>query len=231
MREFNAFEKEVLSKMVPLQKEEKLCRYNLLIAIKGDVDIEKNGSDIQIVSDTINKNEIKKILVQLSFLFMYLESNYYLLDFKRDIKEIVSLNNQSQDKKFSLKTDRSYTNEFFIFIYNCFYELLLSETIVDLVNNDFKTVEQRRFDIQLADAREKYKTTLYWTRASFIIALIAALAAILIPILVPTKINRYQLKEIKQRIKEVKTEIHSTNPIKSKDTLNVNIVNKDLKIK
>src|SRR5574344_153611 len=224
MREFNAFEKEVLSKMVPLQKDGKLCRYNLLIGIIDDIEIEKNGSiDIQIVSNTINKNEIRKMLVQLSFLFMYLESNYYLLDFKRDICNKTEINDPILNKKYILKTDKSYPNEYFIYRDTCFYELLLSETIVDIVNNNFKSVEQRRFEKQYCISK-----------IALITAIIIGVASIIFNICAlhkDTIINPTQIEEIRQEIKSVKTRIESAVPIISDDTLNVNIVDKDLKIK
>jgi len=240
MRDFSDFEKDILSKMVALQNEGKLCRYNLFCKISNDLEVQEiDRSDIQIVSDSINENEIRKILIQLSFLFIYLENNYYLIDFKRDLDNKIELKKEPS-KKYMLKTDRTYQKEYFIYRFNCFYELSLSETIVDLVNNNFKTVEQRRFEkqlsdsnrkfkIQLADNNKKYKRTICWTRASFLVALIAVIVSLIIPFCVSTKIDESQIDEIKFELRDSK--IKSAVPIQNNDTVQVNIVNKDLIIK
>lgn len=223
MRDFSSFEKDVLSKMVALQNEGKLCRYNLLYSINKAIEIEEiDYADIQIVSDTIEKNSLRKILIQLSLLFEYLISNYYLIDFARDIDNKIELNKTSS-KKFIIKADRSYPKECFIYKYNCYYELLLSETIVDLVKHQFKTAEQRRFEIQLMEARTQYKHTIFWTRASFFVALCAALAAIIIPFYSSTKIEKSQYKEIKQEINGIQSAL--------KDTLQIKPIDENLTIK
>ena len=118
MREFSDFEKKILLKMVDLQNERKLCRYYLLCGINEDLEVEeKDVYDVQIVSDSINKDEIRKILIQLSFLFIYLMDNYYLIDFGRDVGYKIDLKKGSS-KEYILLTDRTYPKEFFIYKYN-----------------------------------------------------------------------------------------------------------------
>lgn len=210
MRIFSEFEKTALSNMVDLQNQGLLCRYNLLRSIDKELEIEEIDSlDIQVVSDITNKNEMKKVLKQLSLLFEYLKSNYYLIDFGRDLDNTVKLNKKTS-KTYLLKTDRSYPLESFIFKYNCFYELLISDSIVDLVNHQFKSVEQRRFEIQLKEAAKQYSHTIFWTRASFFVAIIAALVAILSPFCISTKIDKSQHEEIKQLLTGIQSSLQDT---------------------
>ena len=175
MREFSDFEQDILSKMIDLQNEKKLCRYYLLCEVEKELEIEKKGSsDIQIVSDSINKDEILNILIQFSFLFRYLKENFYLLDFERNIDSKVDLKEESQ-KKHKLKTETIYPKEYFIFKYNCFYNLSLSETIVDLVKNNFKTVEQIRFEKQLVEAKKQTK----YSRRAFYVSIAALIVSLI----------------------------------------------------
>ncbi len=223
MRVFSEFEKIALSKMVELQSKGLLCRYHLLREIDKGLEIEEiDGYDIQVGSEITNKNEMKKILIQLSFLFEYLISSYYLIDFGRHIDSKIKLNKVSE-KKHVITTDRSYPKEYFIFRYNCFYELLLSETIVDLVKHQFKTTEQRQFEIQLVEAKKQYKHTIYWTRASFFVALCAAVVAIITPFCLSTKIEKSQYEEIKQKVDGIQSAL--------KDTLHISPIDKELIIK
>ena len=154
----------------------------------------------------------------------YLEENYYLIDFKRVLDSKIELKKMSS-KNYNVQTDRIYPKEYFVYGYNCFYELMLSESIVDLVNNNFKTVEQRRFEKQLMDATDKYNSTIRWTRASFFVALGAALAAFIIPFLISTKIDRSQIDEIIFEIRDKKAipeliELKQCNSIVKENRIN-----------
>jgi hypothetical protein len=228
MREFSEFEKKVLLKMVDLQNEGKLCRYYLLCGISKDLKVEeKDIYDIQIVSDSINKNEIRKILMQLSFLFIYLKDNYYLIDFRRDGKFKIELK-KVPSKKYELVTDRTYPDEFFIYKYNCFFELLLSETIVDLVNNNFKTVEQRRFEIQMNDAQRKHEGSMSeskkqtkYSQWAFYVAIGALIVSLTSTIITQCSNN------IRDEIRSIKTETPKLiNQQIKNDTLKVNMIKK-----
>jgi len=231
MREFSEFEKKILLKMVDLQNERRLCRYYLLCGINEDLKVEEKGDfDVQIVSDSINKDEIRKILIQLSFLFIYLKDNYYLIDFGRDGDYKIDLEKESS-KKYMLLTDLSYPKEFFIYKYNCFYELLLSETIVDLVNNNFKTVEQRRFNNQMGEAQQKHKESMSesrkqtkYSQGAFYVALFAFIVSLVSAIITQcsndNKLIRTEMRSVKAQTPKL------INQQINKDTLKVSMIKK-----
>ncbi|MFR9596822.1 MAG: hypothetical protein SNH79_04490 [Rikenellaceae bacterium] len=56
--------------------------------------------------------------------------------------------------------------------------------LIELVNNDFKSVEQRRFELQLEDERAKHEQQMWWACLSFFIALLAAIISAVMPVIV-----------------------------------------------
>lgn len=148
MREFSNFEKRILNIMVDLQKSDQLSRQNIILKCYSElyyIDIEKNGRTnnlfIYTVDKSISEENFTQKTTQIYFLYKYLSSQCFIEDlgFTHRVKPI---RNKKEIADRLLIHD--YV-EFFIRNNNLRDKLILSETIVKLVENHFISEGQIQF--------------------------------------------------------------------------------------
>ena len=233
MREFSSFEKQILHIMVDLQKSNRLSRQNIILTYypKLYIDIEKDGNwDCLFIfyNDDVSISEkvFTHITIQIYFLYNYLSSEHFIegLNFFHRIEPI----RKNEHQKKLLIHDYA---EFFINKDNLYNELILSETIVKLVENEFLTDEQLRFKQQMDDATTKHKeampkakTQIRFSQGAFYVALLAFLVSLVSAIITQCSNDN---KLIRDEIHSVKTETPKLMNQKIKnDTLKVNMIKK-----
>ena len=127
-------------------------------------------------------------------------------------------------------------------------KILLSQTIVDYVDNNFKTTEQLQLEEQLVRAETKHKEimtnalsqlaeqkkqtektqkSLRISWAAFIVSLVGVAVAILVPRYTSTKFDKSQLDDLKHSIISL-TPLQTIDAKIINDTLNVNVTNENL---
>ena len=206
MREFSDFEKKILGIMVELQAKNELCRQNILKSyFENKVRLENDSIKLYCYHDSsLKKEDISIILLECGFLYSYLKSNYYIYDIH---KSLVTSNTKASDNSSKNKFEVPNYEEYWIASYNGHYRIILSQTIVSLVLNDFKTAEQIRFEKQRKDT---------WIGIG--VALGIGIIGIILNIIAlskDTNINKEQIKSIQTTIQENKVAI-------ANDTLKVN---------
>lgn len=117
-----------------------------------------------------------------------------------------------------------YTNSLPELLDEFVYTLIFpTQELVDLVNNNFITPEQRRFEVQLNDANKKHNETMCKTRWALGVSFAGLVAALILPFCTETKIAN--IEEIKQTIQAAKTEIPIVIETKiTNDTIKVDVV-------
>lgn len=165
MREFSDFEKEILHIMADLQKNNTLSRANILYEYFKNISIQKvehNVPSIEFYYDAncLSPESISCNIKKIKFLFEYLDSQYYISDLNSTID--IEHGNKSNNYKTLIPYYGCYIDSV-----NYQTELLLSDTIIFLVENEFKSPEQIRFNKQ-------YKCT----KISICIAIIIGVASI-----------------------------------------------------
>lgn len=167
--------------------------------------LDDNYQYIRIIDDSSQKDTIMEKfdkLLEIIFLLDYLSDNMYIGIYSRSSKQnaIYSRRKYIYDRETGCVEKRTspltsvllpivranigttlskkvceYANSYFF----------VSESLKELVKNDFKTEEQIRFETQLFDNQAKHDNemkiankTLCWTRWAFIVALIPAILSI-----------------------------------------------------
>lgn len=220
MREFSDFEKEILSIMVELQKEGMLCRWNILCKCISDVKIEETIRNekgeflFKITSGRVDDVEMQRILSQLSFLYNYLSQAGYIQEL---LTSLLAKNRLPSNDNLNVENRSPVTSQLFFNEINQFLELMLSETIVNLVKNDFKTIEQRRHS------------------ETKIISWVAIGISLLLGLLGyytsynSSKASTEQAASLQQTVTDSKTTFPETINIQCNDTLNVRSINTEIK--
>lgn len=211
MTEFSELEQEMLRKMVQLHKSQNLCINSWLSKLFNDkislkhipgkllfeyqIDIEYFG---------VEQDELLSKIKYFQFLVERLENAYLIkrellgnAEFKFDeleAKEVYSL--------IAYSNNGLLYNFFSVFGNS---PILVSQYIIELVENNFQTSEQIRFEKQLRKA--KVQIWLAW--AAFIVACIT----LLFQFCTETRIDNDQINQIKQTIEQktlpevIKTEV------------------------
>jgi len=213
--------------MVLLHKSQNLCIYSWLnklfddkVSFKWVPDSNQWNYRIEINSNELGKKEILPKIKYFYFLYKRLEKTN-LIDLDLSTASTVDFNFKVFDAlKFSLSENTESILYNFLSMWG-HKPILVSNYIIDLVDNNFKTPEQRRFEKQLDDANEKHIETMNEAHKQGRIAWAAFFVAcitLLIPFCTDTKINKGQFNQIKQTIEQtkpsdvIKTEITNDAP-------------------
>ena len=237
MTEFGDLEKQMLRDMVLLHKSQNLCIYSWLsklfddkVSFKWVPDSHQWNYRFEINSNELGKNEILPKIKYFHFLYKRLEKTN-LIDL--DLCSTIEFNFKVfESHVFSLSVGTELILYEFLNIRGN-KQILVSNYIIDLVDNNFKTPEQRRFELQLNDANIKHldamgkaQIQVKYSRLAFGASLITLLISSGLGIWTKyseTKIDQSQLSQIKHSIEQttppdvIKTEI--TN-----DTLTARII-------
>jgi cell division protein FtsL len=239
MTEFGGLEKQMLRDMVILHKSQNLCIYSWLGKLFDDKVSFKWVPDqwnyrIEVYSNELGENEILPKIKYFYFLYKRLEK-INLIDLDSSKSSTIDVNFKIfNTHEFSLTANSEEILYEFLSKCGC-QPILVSNYLIDLVENDFKTPEQIRFEKQLVDANEKHsqvmgeaKKQVKYSRRAFYFSIVAFLASLVFGIIQmcsDTTIDSDQFNQIKQTIKQttppdvIKTKI--TN-----DTLTTRIVEK-----
>lgn len=228
MREFSEFEQRIIRIFVDLHNIEKLSMANVLYELYGeDVFFINNITDLKPLKckNTLNRETIFKELVLLQFLYDYLLKEGYLIeplafelmvshpDFIDDNK-LEEYNEYCQFYPSSIEWARKQFNR-----------IWLSQVLIDLVNNNFKTQEQIRFEKQLSDAETQIDQNRRNTKVAYfaaIVSFIGLLGALILPFYTKTKLA--EKDEIIKEIQAVKNKISAIYTKIANDTLDADIV-------
>ena len=232
MREFSDLEKQILSTMVCLQKANRLSRQNIILRYfpKLYIKKEKNGDhdNLFIYSNDISKKNFTHITFQIYFLYDYLKSEHFIKDLGFGFPIDPIWKESGSDVKKYIIYDYE---DFFISKDNLGNELILSETIVKLVENNFLTNEQIRFKKQMNDAQQKHEESMFeakkqtkYSQGAFYMAIAAFIVSLCSPIF-SKYFNNDEL--IRKEIRSVRTQTPKLiNQQIKNDTLRVNIIKK-----
>lgn len=186
-------------------------------------------------------------LVELVNLFRYLEKNnlisfipYYgieWLDFEDENFKIIhsgisvsklnyiKINDEELKKKrFTIKDDSviKYLND----KYSCL--ISISPELIDLVQNDFKTLEERRFDEEMSLTKNNHKKAMRKANYQIFLGWVAFLVALISPF-ITTYFDRNNITDVKsvqieQRLDKI------INQMVIPDTIKTEIINDTLKV-
>lgn len=211
MTEFSKLEQEMLRKMVQLHKSQNLCINSWLSKLFNDkislkhipgklpfeyqIDIEYFG---------VEQDELLSKIKYFQFLVERLENAYLI---KRDLLGNAEFKFDELEAKevYSLI---AYSNNGLLYNFFSMFgnsPILVSQYIIELLENNFQTSEQIRFEKQLRKA--KVQIWLAW--AAFVVACIT----LLFQFCTETKIDNDQINQIKQTIEQktlpevIKTEV------------------------
>ena len=220
MREFSDFEKKILQIFVVLFEEEKLCRANVLYKLyQNDVYIINNIGDINPLKykKDLDLKLILNDLVSIKFLYDYLLNNGYIVEsssteLRVELKSIDILLDGYNEYNPIYPNSISWIN-----VSNQSNKIWLSQVLIDLVDNKFKTSTQRQFRQQQIVA---------W--CGIIVAVLIGLIGIglnFYSIYKPTSFK--ESKQIEQEKRSIKTETPKLiNQQIKNDTLKVNMIKK-----
>ena len=220
MREFSDFEKRILRIFVALYKTDKLCRANVLYEIYGEtVYIINKTDDLNPLKykKTLDITSILNDLVSIKFLYDYLLNNGYIVE-SSSTELIVEFKRIGILLDGYKEYDPRYPNSIsWINASNQSNKIWLSQVLIDLVDNKFKTSTQRQFRQQQIVA---------W--CGIIVAVFTGLIGIglnFYSIYKPTSFK--ESKQIEQEIRSVKTETPKLiNQQIKNDTLKVTVLKK-----
>ena len=122
-----------------------------------------------------------------------------------------------------------YVYDFMKKHYGCF--LYVSPALAELVDKNFKTHDQIRFEGQMSDALQKHKESMHESKkqtkyaiGAFIVALLAFLVSLVSPIITQCSNDN---KLLRNEIRSVKRETpRLVNQLINRDTINVSIIKK-----
>lgn len=238
MTEFGGLEMEMLKIMVQLYEAKNLSVYNWLsklfddkISFKGIIDGNLNKCRIEIRHTGFEESEILSKINELHFLFVRLEKALLI-----GVNEFENVNHVEINEGETYTIHSQVYKEMKMYIFLISYgthPIQVSNYLIELVKNDFKTLEQIRFEKQLDDANTKHSdamgkamTQVKYSRLAFVVSLVTLVISSVLGIWTKcseTKINQDQLNQIKQTIEQttppdvIKTGI-------TKDTLTTRIV-------
>jgi hypothetical protein len=204
MRTFNEFEKSVLSLM--LKQNNIKSTHKLISEILG-VEFWGWAKDYKRIFYPVKTSEEEEVNVlrgqflDILALFDYLEVNFIVSFYGLDDSELLVIKDCiiNDSPAFVVSSDGREIKEEDFGDYFCddpasigrkieYYTnsmFHVTQTLKELVNNDFKTIEQRNFEKQLEDADKKHseqmakaEKSLCYSQRSFVIALIALIASV-----------------------------------------------------
>lgn len=210
MTEFGGLEQEMLKVMVQLFESKNLSVYNWLsklfdnkISFKGVHSGNPAECRIEIRQNGFEESEIFSKINDLYFLIFRLESaflikvNEYEEINHDEINKMETYNINSQD----LKRTKMYG---FLSYYRN-HPIQVSNYLIELVENDFKSPEQRRFEKQIEVTNTNHILSMDKARKQINIAWGAfciSLLTLIYTLNSDTKINKSQLDQIKQSIEQ-----------------------------
>lgn len=233
MREYNEFEKEVITQLVSCQTSV----YNIVGHAKK---IFRNTVKVVISGD---KTEVRQLIEEgdkwkedKTYLTSFMKLQYFIMLLHELERDGLVLSSPTLGEKFSplnANLSADYSEPYAI---DAFYQselkryfssnILVNYQLVELVKNDFKTPEQIRFDTQLGDANKKHKEAMKIAKNSVYISwaalFITTMVSVAIPLSCDTNIHEDSIDAIDKIIQENKTTIPQT--------INTNIVNDTLKV-
>lgn len=230
MMEFGKLEKRMLQDMVQLYEAKNLCIYSWMsklfddkISFKGVIDGSLSNCRIEIRHNGFEESEILSKIKYFYFLYKRLEKTN-LIDL--DLCGTIDFNFkvfEAQEFSLGANTERILYG-FLSMLGN--KPILVSHYIIDLVDNDFKTTEQRQFEQQLEVTNTNHNVAMRKAQKQVNIAWGAfciSLLTLLYTLNNETKINQSQLNQIKQSI-EQKTLPEVFNAKIINDTLTTKVV-------
>lgn len=230
MTEFSELEQEMLRNMVQLHKSQNLCINSWISSLFNDrillkfetLDNNPSVHKMIIKYDGIKEAELLKKIKYFHFLFERLESGGIIkVDHLGKVDFTFMVIDLGQEYSIA---DFPYRNLFNFFSWFGNNPILVSHFIVELIENEFRTPEQKRFEVQLKKAEIQIRIAWAAFSVSFV-ALIASSVLGMFQMYSETKLDKDQLNQIKQTIQQntvpdvIKTEI--TN-----DTLTTRVVEK-----
>jgi len=223
MTEFGGLEREMLKIMVQLYEDKNLSVYNWLsklfddkISFKGVHSGISYECRIEIRHNGFEKSEILSKINELYFLFVRLENALLIGVNEFENVTHVEIN---EGKTYTISSEVYEEKKMYRFLIDYgTHPILVSNYLIELAKNDFRTPEQLR-----------HKTVLFWTRAAFVAALLGSIitSADIIHKWYSPKDN-----SLHNELLEIKQSIEQTTPpdvIKTKitnDTLTTRIVEK-----
>lgn len=207
MRQLNENEKSIIKTIVQAKNLNEHSAVKLIhdYVNASVISWDDNYQYIEIYDDSSQEDTIGEKfakLLEIVFLFDYLSHNMYIGIYSRSntlnaiysrFKYIFNKESCILEKKTSPgstdlvntichKIDTTLSKKVCEYANSYFF---VSESLKELVKNDFKTEEQIRFETQITDNQDKHdnemriaKTTLFWTRLAFVLALIPAISSI-----------------------------------------------------
>jgi hypothetical protein len=240
MTEFGGLEREMLKIMVQLFEDKNLSVYNWLsklfddkISFEGVLSGISYECRIEIRHNGFEKSDILSKINELYFLFVRLGNDLLIGVNEFENVTHVEIN---EGKTYTISSEVYEEKKMYRFLIDYgTHPILVSNYLIELVKNDFRTPEQIRFEKQLDDANEKHSQVIgkaqiqvKYSRLAFVVSLVTLVISSVLGIWTKcseTKIDQSQLSQIKQSIEQttlpdvIKTEI--TN-----DTLTTRIVEK-----
>ena len=261
MRAFSKFEKSIIKRMIEL--DEKSRSLNVLGNIYNSFSKELSLPDffyisviseinvtIQVKKDMINKgkidlgsfdNEVSKMLLTTVKLFEYLEAHglaYYIGDLDNK-----SLGQVWTDEEYETCNFLEAESKALIYKFTR-KKIYLTETLRDLVENEFKSEEEIRHEQNQASTTKQLKHT----QIALALTFIGLLASILLPMISTIDINiknssvktsldvktlesfRHNFEFISEKVKALEKEIsHINTSIKDKNYKELGDINNQLK--
>lgn len=242
MKEFSEFEKRIIQIFVDLYNKDELSRANVLYKLYGEDVFFIDRVDDFFPLKYKKTSDLKTILnelVSIKFLYDYLLREGYITE---SSTSELSVSTTNFIKNITFDKYNKYGPIFpdsisWVNVSNQSNKIWLSQVLIDLVNNNFKTQEQIRFEKQLSDAETKHneamdkaQTQIYQNRSNTKVAFFAAivsfiglLVALILPFCIKTKLA--EKDEIIKEIQAVKKEIPAViNTRITNDKLDADIV-------
>ncbi len=236
MREFSEFEKKVLRIFVELQNKNELSRENVVYRLyEGEVRNMKaveHGITVEYSSlDDTFRDNFERTLSSLDFLYKYLDKEC-----------LIGSSGSFVNSNMPKNTDEG--NKSFLYIYTWWMHrqiltngLQISQALVEHIKRDFITIEREQFELQLDEAKgqtNEAKDQSRYARLTLGLSIAAIAISIILPIAISkcssTKLDEQQLDNLQQSIESTKP-LQNINARITNDTLKVEVINKQLKVK
>ena len=224
MNEFSDYEKEIIRKLISADSNRKTWEWYIGIPVLSFISDTFSAAGIY---TSIDDKDEDKIIFEYSNLDknIYDTQNRMLNSQRRVIyifnlinklklkNYIVCINLDAQSKKTVIENLPHYvlieekpksrieftTSQIQESFSDCMYQaIIVTEDLKVLVNNNFKTTEQKQFETEL----DKVQKTLFWTRCAFVIAFIATLLTVIDQSIGWFSNDDITLTEIKKTIEE-----------------------------